>query len=58
MVALGHTLADAAHITALADAGATLLTHLGNGLPNQIHRHHNVLWAGPVGGRVGFRSAT
>ena len=27
-------------------AGDTALTHLGNGMPNQVHRHHNPLWAG------------
>ena len=43
-VSLGHQLAGAAEIGALADAGATLLTHLGNGCPNVIHRHDNHLW--------------
>ena len=44
-VSLGHMLADAAQVRALADAGATLLTHLGNGLPNMVHRHETSLWA-------------
>jgi N-acetylglucosamine-6-phosphate deacetylase len=26
-----------------ADAGATLITHLGNGCPNQLPRHENIL---------------
>jgi len=30
----------------LADAGAACITHLGNGMPNQVHRHHNPLLAG------------
>lgn len=45
-VSLGHHLADATQISACADAGATALTHLGNGIPLQIHRHHNPIWAG------------
>ncbi|MDD3119221.1 MAG: hypothetical protein PHQ27_08590, partial [Victivallales bacterium] len=45
-VSLGHHLADGAAITAAADAGATALTHLGNGLPNMLDRHHNPIWAG------------
>jgi N-acetylglucosamine-6-phosphate deacetylase len=44
VVALGHQLAMGRDIDACAAAGATLLTHLGNGLPNDIHRHHNSLW--------------
>jgi N-acetylglucosamine-6-phosphate deacetylase len=44
-VSIGHTLADADAIRAAVDAGATLSTHLGNGCPNYIHRHHNPLWA-------------
>ena len=43
-VSIGHTLAGAAAIQAAVDAGVTLSTHLGNGCPNYIHRHHNPLW--------------
>ena len=43
-VSLGHMLAAGPEISALAAAGATLLTHLGNGCPNEIHRHKNHLW--------------
>ncbi|MBO5958978.1 MAG: N-acetylglucosamine-6-phosphate deacetylase [Lentisphaeria bacterium] len=45
-VSLGHQLAERTHLQAAADAGATLLTHLGNGIPNMIHRHHNPIWSG------------
>lgn len=43
-VSLGHTAADAAMIGAAADAGATLSTHLGNGLAATIDRHRNPVW--------------
>ena len=43
-VALGHQVATATDIERLADCGATLLTHLGNGAPSTIHRHHNSMW--------------
>ncbi len=43
-VSIGHTLAGAEAIQAAVDAGATQSTHLGNGCPNYIHRHHNPLW--------------
>ena len=43
-VSLGHQMAGGADLGRLAKAGATLVTHLGNGLPNMIHRHDNVLW--------------
>ena len=43
-ISLGHHLARAEHIKACADAGATLLTHLGNGCPGQIDRHANHIW--------------
>ena len=33
-----------AQIDAAVKAGATLCTHLGNGMAPQIHRHHNALW--------------
>jgi N-acetylglucosamine-6-phosphate deacetylase len=44
VVSLGHQLANAAQLNAAAAAGATALTHLGNGLPHQIHRFDNPLW--------------
>eukprot|EP00040_Diaphanoeca_grandis_P000703 m.16240 g.16240 ORF g.16240 m.16240 type:complete len:344 (-) comp10946_c0_seq1:56-1087(-) len=45
-VSLGHHLATAEQLANLAKAGATLLTHLGNGMPNMVHRHNNPLTAG------------
>ena len=39
---LGHHLAESRH---LAASGADALTHLGNGIPNMIHRHHNPIWS-------------
>ncbi len=44
VVSIGHTLADSREVWAAAEAGARLATHLGNGLPLQIHRHANPLW--------------
>lgn len=43
-IGIGHTGASAQQITAAADAGATISTHLGNGCANLIHRHDNPLW--------------
>lgn len=51
-VAIGHTLADADAIHAAVAEGATLSTHLGNGCPNQIHRHRNPLWAQLAAGEL------
>lgn len=42
-VSLGHTNADEASIEAAIRAGARFCTHLGNGLPGELHRHRNVL---------------
>jgi N-acetylglucosamine-6-phosphate deacetylase len=42
---IGHSLATAADVHAFAAAGGRLSTHLGNGLPAQIDRHHNPIWA-------------
>ena len=39
--ALGHTLADEETINRAVEAGAKLATHLGNGLPEMLNRHHN-----------------
>jgi N-acetylglucosamine-6-phosphate deacetylase len=45
VVAIGHSDATPAQIHAAADAGATLSTHLGNGLGSPLPRHPNLLWA-------------
>lgn len=44
-IAIGHSEATPAQIHAAADAGATLSTHLGNGLGSPLPRHPNLLWA-------------
>ncbi len=43
-IAIGHTLATTEQLAAAVDAGATLSTHLGNGIPATINRHHNQIW--------------
>ena len=45
-VSCGHQLAGAGDLARLAEAGATALTHLGNGMPNLVHRHNNPLLEG------------
>lgn len=44
-VALGHTNASPEQIRTAVDAGATLSTHLGNGVSRVLPRHPNLLWA-------------
>ena len=44
-VSVGHSMYDDKDLARLAAAGAVAITHLGNGLPNMIHRHHNPIWA-------------
>jgi N-acetylglucosamine-6-phosphate deacetylase len=44
-VSVGHTMAGADDVQRAVEAGATLCTHLGNGCPNEIHRHDNSIWA-------------
>ena len=44
-VSLGHQMAREDDIARAVDAGATAVTHLGNGIPNMIHRHDNAIWA-------------
>lgn len=46
LVSLGHTLATQAEMADAAAQGATLLTHLGNGLPPELPKFANPLWAG------------
>lgn len=43
-VAIGHTHADPARITRAVEAGATLSTHLGNGISAELPRHPNPIW--------------
>jgi N-acetylglucosamine-6-phosphate deacetylase len=43
-VAIGHTVAAPAQISDAIRAGATLATHLGNGCPQVLPRHPNVIW--------------
>ncbi len=43
-VSLGHTHAGPEQILAAVDAGATLSTHLGNGIFAELPRHPNALW--------------
>ncbi len=45
-VSLGHQLANGEEIRTLVASGARALTHLGNGIPQMIHRHNNPLWEG------------
>jgi N-acetylglucosamine-6-phosphate deacetylase len=45
LVSVGHCDATAAQIHGAADAGATLSTHLGNGIQPSLPRHPNQLWA-------------
>ncbi len=44
VVSLGHTAADGPTIRAAVEAGATLSTHLGNGIASQLERHPNPIW--------------
>ena len=44
-VSIGHTGATPEQITAAADAGASLSTHLGNGAASMLPRHPNFIWA-------------
>jgi N-acetylglucosamine-6-phosphate deacetylase len=42
-VSAGHTDATLDQLQAAIDAGLTLFTHLGNGCPQQMHRHDNII---------------
>lgn len=45
LVSIGHTHASPEQIHAAAKAGATLSTHLGNGISSMLPRHPNPIWA-------------
>lgn len=45
IVSLGHTSATLQQIRDAVDAGATLSTHLGNGIPAMLPRHPNPIWS-------------
>ena len=42
-VSLGHTNASESQVNAAIDAGASFCTHLGNGVPQTLHRHDNII---------------
>jgi N-acetylglucosamine-6-phosphate deacetylase len=44
LVSIGHSLANTEQISTAVKAGATLSTHLGNGVPLLLPRHPNLLW--------------
>lgn len=46
VVLLGHQMADESDLERLRQAGAAALTHLGNGVPANLPRHKNPIWAG------------
>lgn len=43
-IAIGHTAADGPTIAAAVAAGASLSTHLGNGIASPLPRHPNPIW--------------
>jgi N-acetylglucosamine-6-phosphate deacetylase len=45
VVALGHSAVDLDQVAMAAEAGATLSTHLGNGVPQQVHKFANPIFA-------------
>ncbi len=44
-IAIGHTHASAEQIARAVGAGASLSTHLGNGIAREIPRHSNPIWS-------------
>lgn len=44
VAAIGHTAANTAELKNAISCGATLSTHLGNGIPDTIPRHDNAVW--------------
>jgi N-acetylglucosamine-6-phosphate deacetylase len=46
VVSVGHHMATIADIQKCVEAGASMITHLGNGVPNSVNRHANPIIAG------------
>jgi len=46
IVSLGHHMASESDLEKLVQTGARALTHLGNGVPANLPRHENPIWAG------------
>lgn len=44
IVSIGHSLAGTEHISNAVAAGASMSTHLGNGIPLMLQRHPNIVW--------------
>ncbi|MBS1620449.1 MAG: N-acetylglucosamine-6-phosphate deacetylase [Bacteroidetes bacterium] len=44
VVSIGHSLANEEQIKNAVEAGATMSTHLGNGVPVMLSRHPNIIW--------------
>ncbi|MBL7699912.1 MAG: amidohydrolase family protein [Chitinophagaceae bacterium] len=44
LVSIGHSMARSEHIKDAVRAGATMSTHLGNGVPLSLPRHPNLIW--------------
>ncbi len=51
-VSLGHHNASLSLMQDAVEAGATLCTHIGNGIQNYIHRHNNPIWYSLVEDRL------
>jgi len=45
VVSIGHSHCGEIELRELVEAGATCVTHLGNGVPSQLPRHPNSIWA-------------
>ncbi|GAB2992718.1 hypothetical protein GCM10027284_07110 [Cyclobacterium sediminis] len=43
-VSIGHSLATGEQIQMAKEAGVSLATHLGNGVPLNLQRHPNIIW--------------
>ncbi len=43
-ISIGHSMANTEQINMAVKAGATLSTHLGNGIPLLLPRHPNIIW--------------